>query len=78
MDIERATLVVCITVLVIIAVNAAIYISFRRGNQSAMFDMFRKAMTRARDPWEAEDRALQELSELTTQFRTERDPGDEK
>lgn len=78
MDIDRATIVVCITLFVIIVVNAAIYVSFRRGNQSTTIDMLRKVMTRARDPWEAEDQALQELSELTSQFRADKDKGNEK
>lgn len=78
MDIDRATIVVCITLFVIIVVNAAIYVSFRRGNQSTAIDMLRKVMTRARDPWEAEDQALQELSELTSQFRADKDKGNEK
>jgi hypothetical protein len=77
MDVERATLVICITVFVIIAINAAIYVSFRRGNQSTSIDLFRKAITRARDPWETEDRALQELSDLTSQFRNEDDNGND-
>lgn len=78
MEIDKATIVVCITIFVIIVINAAIYVSFRRGNQSTTIDMLRKVMTRARDPWETEDQALRELSELTSQFRAEKDKANDK
>jgi hypothetical protein len=73
MDIERASLVICITIFVIIGINAAIYVSFRRGHQTTTINLFRKALTRARDPWETEDRALQELSDLVSQFHSKED-----
>ena len=75
MDIDRATIVICITLFIIIGINAAIYASFRRGTQSTTVDLLRKAAKRARDPWKVEDQALQELSDLTSQFRGDKDEG---
>ena len=75
MDIDRATIVICLTLFIIIGINAAIYASFRRGTQSTTVDLLRKAAKRARDPWKVEDHALQELSDLTSQFRGDTDEG---
>ncbi|MCK4897927.1 MAG: hypothetical protein KAS38_04090 [Anaerolineales bacterium] len=75
MDIDRATIVICLTLFIIIGINAAIYASFRRGTQSTTVDLLRKAAKRARDPWKVEDQALQELSDLTSQFRGDKDEG---
>ncbi len=73
MDLEKAGLVVCISLTVIIGINAAIYLSFKRGNQATMVDLFRKASTRARNPWQPEDEALQELSKLVAQLQSRED-----
>ena len=75
MDIDRATIVICLTLFIIIGINAVIYASFRRGTQSTTVDLLRKAANRARDPWKVEDQALQELSDLTSQFRGDKDEG---
>jgi hypothetical protein len=77
MDIDRATIVICVTLFIVIGINAAIYASYRRGTQSTTIDLLRKAAKRARDPWKVEDQALQELSELTSQFRGDIDDGNE-
>ena len=69
MDLSRAALVVCITIAIVIAFNAAIYATYRRGKGPSTIDMFRTAARTARDPWKGEDDALEELSRLTAQFR---------
>ena len=74
MDLGRAALVVCITIAVVIAINAAIYATYRRGKGPSTIDMFRTAARTARDPWKGEDDALQELSQLTAQFREDSPP----
>lgn len=70
MDIDRATLVVCLTVAAVIAFNVMIYLSLRRGNEVTTVDMMRKAAQRARNPWKDEDDALQELSDLVSDLKT--------
>jgi hypothetical protein len=74
MDLSKAALVVCITIIIVIAINAAIYASYRRGQGPSTIDMFRQAARTARDPWKVEDDALEELSQLTAQFRDDRPP----
>lgn len=69
MDFNKVFLVVCLTILGVIALNAIIYLSLRRGDEANAIDMVRKAARRARDPWKDEDDALEELSRLVTDIR---------
>lgn len=73
-DLGRAALVICITLFVVIGFNAAIYAAYRRGKGPSTIDMFRTAAHTARSPWKGEDDALQELSQLTAQFRENHPP----
>jgi len=69
MDVSKATLVICITVFVVIVINAAIYSAFRRKDGTGAIDLFRKAASQARNPWENEDTQLQELSKKIEEIR---------
>ena len=69
MDFNKVFLVVCLTILGVIALNALIYLSLRRGDEANAIDLMRKAARRARDPWKDEDDALKELSRLVTNIR---------
>jgi hypothetical protein len=70
MELDRATLVVCLTVAAVIAFNVMIYLSLRRGNEVTTIDLMRKAARRARNPWKDEDDALQELSDLVSGLKS--------
>jgi hypothetical protein len=69
MDMDRALLVICLTVGVVVLINIMIYLSLRRGNEVTTVDLMRKAARRARNPWQDEDEALQELSEIVAGLR---------
>lgn len=69
MDLDRAFLVICITVFAVVAINIGIYLSVRRGDDVNTINMFRKAASRARDPWKDEDDALKELSNLVARLK---------
>ena len=69
MDMDRALLVICLTVGVVILINVMIYLSLRRGNEVTTVDLFRKAAERARNPWQDEDDALRELSDIVAGLR---------
>jgi hypothetical protein len=69
MDMDRALLVICLTVGVVILINVMIYLSLRRGNEVTTVDLFRKAARRARNPWQDEDDALRELSDIVAGLR---------
>jgi hypothetical protein len=62
MDLSKVTLVICLTLFIVVGVNAALYVSLRRGNEAGQIELFRRAAQRAREPWKEEDEALQELS----------------
>jgi hypothetical protein len=69
MDLEKAALVICLTLFVVIGINAAIYVSFRRGDGARQVDLFRQAFKTARQPWKTEDDSLQELSDLVSEIK---------
>jgi len=77
MDMERAALVICLTLFVVIGINAAIYVSFRKGDGVKQVDLFRQAFKTARQPWKAEDDSLQELSELVSEIKQRSSPSQE-
>ena len=70
MDLDRALLVICLTVGAVILFNVMIYLSARRGNEVTTIKLMRKAARRARNPWQDEDDALQELSDIVSGFKS--------
>jgi hypothetical protein len=76
MDLDRAFLVICLTVGVVVLVNIMIYLSLRRGNEVTTVDLMRKAARRARNPWKDEDDALQELSDIVAGLRSDNEQSD--
>jgi len=78
MDMDRALLVVCLTVGAVVLFNVMIYLSLRRGNEVTTIDLLRKAAHRARNPWQDEEDALQELSDLVAGLQTNREQSDSK
>lgn len=73
MDYSKAILIVCVTLIIVIGINAAIFASTRRRRSVNTVAMFRKAANRARNPWEDEDAALSELSELVEKIKSDED-----
>jgi hypothetical protein len=71
MDLEKAALVVCLTLFIVIGFNALIYISVSRGDTAGTIELFRRATRRARNPWQPEDDDLEELSRLVSGLKAE-------
>jgi hypothetical protein len=69
MDPDRVFLVICLTIVAVIAFNVMIYLSLRRGDEVNTVNMLRKAARRARNPWKDEDDALKELSNLVEKLK---------
>lgn len=83
MDPNKAILVVCIAVFLVIGINAAIYVSVSRKNSVGQIELLRRAARRAQNPWLKEDKDLQELGRLAAEIRELRkkedgDDGDSK
>jgi hypothetical protein len=85
----RALLVVILTLLGVILINVAIYYSVRGKGTIGQIHLMQKAVKQARNPWEVEDKALVELSDLVKKLKQEpaqenppgesqEDPGDER
>ncbi len=73
MDSGRIILIISLTIIGVILLNAALYLALRRGQEANMINLLRKAAGRARDPWKDEAEALEELSRLVAdlnQLRT--------
>jgi hypothetical protein len=71
MNTDNITLVICITLFMVVGINAALYVAFRRGKEASLIELTRRAVQSMRDPWKDEDKALQELSKLVAKFKEE-------
>jgi hypothetical protein len=81
MDTSNVALVVCLTLLIVVGINAALYVALRRGKETGQIELLRRAARRARQPWKYEDDALQELSrrvaDLKREDQMQLDPADQ-
>lgn len=69
MNTEKAIIVVCLTLFIVIGFNVAIFLSFRGRGTRGQIDMFREAAQRVKDPWKDEDEALEELSKRVASLK---------
>jgi len=75
MDLDRALLVILLTIGGVVLFNIILYLSTRRGNDVTTINMLRKAARRARNPWEDEDSALRELSDIVAGLKAKDEEG---
>ena len=73
MDISKAGLVVAVTLIAVVVLNAVIYLALRRGKTIQQIELLRRAVKRARHPWETEDENLKELSQRVAQLKQEKE-----
>ncbi len=64
MDTGKAVLVVAITLILVVAINAWIYFAFSRKNTIGQIEILQRAARQLKNPWQSEDNDLQELSRL--------------
>ena len=69
MDTSKILLVVCITLVAVAVLNAAIYAAFRRGNEAGQIELLKRAVRRSRQPWQTEDDALRELAKRVEELK---------
>lgn len=69
MDYSRVIPVVCIALVIVVGVNAAVYAALHRGNEASQVDLLRRAAKTTRRPWAEEDDNLQELSRRVTELK---------
>ena len=70
MDPNKAALVILITLGIVIAVNAILFLGLRRRNDINQIDLLRRAGTRLRQPWQPEEQAMQELSKRVAELKS--------
>jgi hypothetical protein len=68
-DYSQVLLVVCLTLFIVIGINAAIYAALRGGKEVGQIELFRRAARRARRPWGEEDDNLEELSNRVSSMK---------
>jgi len=74
LEISKTTIVVCVTIFIIVGINATLYVSLvKNKNTVSQFDLLRKATKRARHPWEKEETNLEELSRLVKELNNKKD-----
>lgn len=76
MDLTKAALIVVITLVAVVIINAAIYYSLADRNRGPIgqIKLLQRAAGRARSPWQDEDDDLQELSRLVEGLRPQESP----
>ena len=65
---EKVTLVIGLTLIIVIGVNVILYFAVRDRSLPHQIELFRRAARRARNPWQDEDDALGELSDLVSKL----------
>ena len=68
MEYTNALVIVGIALVLVILFNVGIYASLKgkNGNKPGTVDLFKNAFDKAKNPWEDEDNALKELSEIVS------------
>lgn len=68
-DYGQMFLVVCLTLFIVVGINAAIYAALKGGKEMGQIELFRRAAQRARRPWGEEDDNLEELSKRVNSLK---------
>jgi hypothetical protein len=71
MDFTNALVIVAVALVLVILLNVGIYASFagKKGKTPGTVGLLKNAFKRARNPWEDEDIALKQLSEIVTNLK---------
>ena len=75
METDKVVIVVCLTLFLVIGINAALYVALRRGQEASLIDLTRKSFQHLRDPWQEEDQSLKELSRRVAGLKQAEQPG---
>lgn len=60
-----------LVVLLVVAVNGLLFLLMRKGRPGQHVRMWQAAASRARKPWEEEDKQLEELADLVRELKEE-------
>ena len=73
MEVRNVWLVICISLVLVVGLNAAIFALFVKKNSVSEIDLFRRAARNIRHPWAREDESLSRLSEMVTDLKKDQD-----
>lgn len=65
----RVIVALLIVIVLVVGVNGLLLIALRKGRDIQQIQLWQKAVHRARDPWQGENKDLQELSQLVSQLK---------
>lgn len=77
LGLEDGVLIVVVILVLVALLNVGLIYGLLSGSTRRQIDMLRKAARRARNPWEREDRDLQDLHQRVSGFETRQQPPDE-
>lgn len=69
MEPSKVFWVVCITLFLVVGINAAIFVWVSGKNTVGQIELLRRAAHRARQPWKSEEEALKELSQAVAHLK---------
>lgn len=80
MDLQKASLVICLTVVVVVIFNAAIYYAIRRRGTLDEITFIKRAIESTQQPLRKEQTDLEELSQLVEKLQSQatQPPGSEQ
>jgi hypothetical protein len=64
--------VICLTLLIVVAVNGGLILALRRGGTQRQVDLLKRAAKAARNPWAEQDQTMSELRERVSQLESDR------
>jgi hypothetical protein len=73
MDLDRVPIVVCGVIFMVVGINAAIYAMASRGGTIRQIELGKRMFQRLRNPWESEDKALEDLSRAVKKLNSGND-----
>ena len=65
----RVILALLIVVILVLGVNGLLILALRKGRDIQQIRLWQKAVHRARDPWQNENKDLEELSRLVSELK---------
>ena len=77
MDTEKVLLVVGVTLVVILLINAGILMKFMRSKPSGQLKIFGRAIQSVQDPFRSENESLNELRERVSKLENQASEGSE-
>lgn len=78
MNYENVSLVICLTLFIVVGINAAIYALLYKGDAFRQINLIRNASQRMKSPWEDENKALSELADRVEKLKEDRDGTNEQ